>query len=228
LDVSTQYVLVALLVGLTCTGTDALVRTHPLALHKQIENTFVLWTVPALTVLLAALALPYAPHRSIWLGGVLLAGVLLGLTLTAEYHTIDPRDAKFGSAQLFLTAMIYVLALASFVLVYSAKSRSLLSATSLFIIAALLTLERLRTSGHALPTTAIYALVIGLVIGESVWALNYSRVPGLMGGLLLLLTFHVTTGLVYQHLTEGLSPRTWAEYGLVTLVGLGLTVYYFV
>ena len=54
------------------------------------------------------------------------------------------------------------------------------------------------------------------------WALNYSRVPGLIGGLLLLLTFHVMTGLAQQYLMGRLKRRVIVEYGLVTLVGLVL------
>ncbi len=227
LYVSGRYLVVALLVGLTGTGTDALVRAHPLARHKQLENTFILWTVPALTVLLAALALPHAPNRVVWIGGIVMTGILLSLTMTAEYHTIDLQDAKFGSSQVFLSVMIYTLALASFVLVYGAKSRSLLSATSLFIATALLTLERLRVTGHGLPATGAYALVTGLIVAESVWALNYSRVPGVVGGLLLLLSFYVMTGLAYQHLIGRLASRMVIEYGLVTLLGLGLLAYYF-
>jgi len=227
LYVSERYVFVALLVGLTCTGTDALVRTHPWAQRRPLENTFVMWTVPALTVLLAALALPFAPNRLIWVGGILLTGLLLGVTMTAEYHTIAPQDIHFASSQLILESMTYVLALTSFIVVYGAKSRSLLSATILFVIAALLTLERLRFTGHALSTTIIYGLVAGLVVGQSVWALNYSRVPGIMGGLLLLVVFYVTTGVAAQHLSERLTLRVVIEYGLVALVGTGLTISYF-
>lgn len=228
LYVSGRYVFVALLVGLTCTGTDALVRTHPLAQRKPLENTFVMWTVPALTILLAALALPFAPNRLIWLGGILLIGIILSLTMTAEYHTIDPKDTNFASSQFILESMTYILALASFIVVYGAKSRSLLSATILFVVTALLTLERLRVTGHTLSTTVVYGLVAGLVIGQCVWALNYSHIPGMMGGLLLLLLFHVIVGLASQHLSGRLTSRVVIEYGLVALVGLGLTVYYFI
>jgi len=226
IQISGQYLVIALVVGLTCTGTDALVRTHPLAQRKQLNNTFIMWTVSALTVLLAALALSYAPNRLVWVAGVALTGLLLSLTMTAEYHTIDPQDAKFGSSQVFLSVMIYALALALFVIVYGAKSRSLLSATTLFVASGLLTLERLRITGREPLITGIYALITGLIIGESVWALNYSRVPGLIGGLLLLLTFHVMTGLAQQHLMGRLKRRVIIEYGLVTLVGLVLLVYY--
>ena len=228
LHVSARYVFVALLVGLTCTGTDALVRTHPLAQHRPLENTFVMWTVPALTVLLAALALPFASNHLIWIGGILLTGLLLSLTMTAEYHTITPKDTNFAVSQFMLETMTYILALASFVIVYGIKSRSLLSATILFVVTALLTLERLRVTNHSLSTTAVYGLVSGLVIGQSVWALNYSRIPGMMGGLLLLLLFYVMVGLATQYLSRRLTSRVVIEYGLVALLGLGLTVYYFV
>lgn len=228
LYVSGQYVFVGLLLGLTCTGTDALVRSHPLAQRQPLENTFVMWTVPALTVLLAALAVPLAPSRLIWVGGILATGLVLGLIMTAEYHTIDPQDTRFASSQTVLEGMIYILALASFIIVYSAKSRSLLSATILFLVTSLLALARLRITGHSLSTTRVYALATGLVIGQAVWALNYSRMPGMMGGLFLLLLFHVMVGLSSQYLSGRLTSRLAIEYGLVALVGVGLTVYYFV
>ena len=71
IQISGRYVVIALVVGLTCTGTDALLRTHPLAQRRQLNNTFIMWTVSALTALLAALALPYAPNRLVWVGGVI-------------------------------------------------------------------------------------------------------------------------------------------------------------
>lgn len=226
LHISGRYVLVALIVGLACTGMDALIRTHPMAQRRQLRGTFSMWTVSAITVLLATLALPHAPSRIAWLVGVALVGVLLGLTMTAEFHTIDPKDVRFARSALFLTAMIYALALTMFVLVYSSKSRSLLSGTSLLIVAALLGLERLRVTGRDLATVEPFALVAGVVVGESVWALNYSRVPGIVGGILLLLSFHVVTGLAFQHLTDRLRWTIVLEYGAVALAGILLTVYF--
>lgn len=226
LHVSERYVFVALLVGLVCTGTDALLRTHPSAQRRPLENTFVMWTVPALTILLAALALPFAPSLLLWIGGILLTGLLIGMIMTAEYHTIDPRDSRFASSQFILQTMTYVLALTSFSVIYGAKSRSLLSATSLFVITALLTLERLRPTGHTLSTTSFYGLTTGLVIAQSVWALNYSRVPGIAGGSLLLIVFHVVSGLATQQLSGRLTSHALIEYGIVAAIGTGLTIHY--
>jgi len=147
--------------------------------------------------------------------------------LTAEYHTIDRADGRYDLSQAFLTGMIYALALASFVLVYGAKSRSLFSATILFFVTLLFSLERLRLAGHGVNASRAYALVNGALIGESVWALNYSRVPGVMVGIFLLITFHVVTGVAQQHLNGRLTSRVLLEYALVALLGVGLTVYYF-
>jgi hypothetical protein len=226
LHISGRYLLMALIVGLTCTGTDALIRTHPMAERRQLRGTFSMWTVSALLVLLATLALPQAPSRNIWVIGAVLVGVLLALTMSAEYHTIDPADPRFGASQVFLSILTYALALIMFTIVYGAKSRSLLSATTLWVVAALLSLERLRTTGQELAGVSPYALVTGMVIGESVWALNYSRVPGLVGGLLLLLSFHVITGLAYQHLIGELKTRVLVEYGLIVLAGLALILHF--
>jgi hypothetical protein len=226
LQISGRWVLVALIVGLTCTGTDSLIRTHPMAERRQLRGTFSMWTISALMVLLATLALPHAPNRALWVIGVVLVGVLLALSMIAEYHTIDPADPRFGVSQVFLNVLTYALALIMFVIVYGAKSRSLLSATTLLVVAALLSLERLRVTGHEISAISPYALVTGMVIGESVWALNYSRVPGLVGGLLLLLSFHVITGLAYQHLVSGVKTRVLVEYLAIVIVGLALVLHF--
>ncbi len=223
---SGRYVLVALVVGLTCTGTDSLIRTHPMAERRQLRGTFSMWTISALLVLLATLALLRAPNRGIWVFGVVLVGILLALSMVAEYHTIDPADPRFRTSQVFLNVLTYALALIMFVIVYGAKSRSLLSATTLLIVATLLSLELLRVTGLQMSAIIPYALVTGMIVGESVWALNYSRVPGLVGGLLLLLSFHVITGLAYQHLVSGLKTRVLVEYAAIVFVGLALVLHF--
>jgi hypothetical protein len=226
LQISGRYVLVALIVGLTCTGTDSLIRIHPMAERRQLRGTFSMWTISALMVLLATLALPHAPNRVLWVVGIALVGILLALSMIAEYHTIDPADPRFGVSQVFLNVLTYALALIMFVIVYGAKSRSLLSATTLLVVAALLSLERLRVTGYEISAISPYALVTGMVIGESVWALNYSRLPGLVGGLLLLLSFHVITGLAYQHLVSGVKTRVLVEYAIIVIVGLALVLHF--
>jgi hypothetical protein len=217
----TQTALMAiLLVGITCTGTDAIVRSHPTAQRIEARYSFVTWALPALTVLLAAVLLPRAPTLLYQLAGLVLTGLILVIVISAEYYTVDPADSHYLLARLSLNAWAYLLALVVFVLIYSAKARSLISATGVAIVSALLALEFLRSAGRGFGRTALYAAIAGLCTGEIIWAMNYWRISGVTGGLILLLGFYVATGLANQQLQGRLTRRVLIEYAAVALIGL--------
>lgn len=217
----TQTALIALLlVAITCAGTDAIVRAHPSTQRIEARYSFVTWTIPALTVLLATVLLPQAPTQLYQLIGLVLTGLILTLVISAEYYTVDPTDRHYLTARLSLNAWAYLIALLLFVLIYSAKARSLISATGVTVVSTLLAMEFLRSAGRGFGRTALYAAIAGLCTGEIIWAMNYWRISGITGGLILLLGFYVFTGLANQQLQSRLTRRVLVEYAVVSLVGL--------
>jgi hypothetical protein len=210
----------ALLVGITCTGTDSIVRSHPTARRIEARFSFVTWTLPALTALLAVILLPHAPTQLYQMAGYVLTGLILILVISAEYYTVDPADTHYAVARLSLNAWAYLLALIIFILIYSPKARSLISATGVTLVSTLLALEFLRSAGQGFRRTALYAVIAGLCTGEIIWAMNYWRISGVTGGLILLLGFYVFTGLANQQLQGRLKRRVLLEYAAVALIGL--------
>ena len=219
-NITQTALMAALLVGITCAGTDAIVRSYPSARRMEARFSFVTWTLPALTVLLAAALLPQLPTNLYRIAGYVLTGLILILVISAEYYTVDPSDRLYLAARLSLNAWAYLLALLIFVLIYSAKTRSLVSATGVTVVSTLLALEFLRSAGRGFGRTALYALIAGLSTGEIIWAMNYWRISGVTGGLILLLGFYVFTGLANQQLQGRLNRQVLVEYGLVSLIGL--------
>ena len=73
-------------------------------------------------------------------------------------------------------------------------------------------------------------MIIGLVMGEIVWALSYSKMNSpsinsgqrLTAGIFLLLTFYLVTGLARQGLLKLLNRRILIEFAVVALIGLAL------
>ena len=220
ISISQTVMMAALLIGITCSGTETIVRSHPAVRRIQAHYSFVTWTLPALTTLLVTVLLPQISGQVYRIAAYVIAGLLLILVISAEYYTLDPTDKRYVAARLSLNAWAYVLALGVFVLVYSAKARSLLSATGITVVSTLLALELLRGAGRSFGRTALYALIAGLCTGEIIWAMNYWRIGGLTGGLILLLGFYVVTGLANQQLQGKLTRRVLVEYGVVALVGL--------
>jgi hypothetical protein len=217
---SQTALMAALLVGITCAGTDAIVRSHPTARRIEARYSFVTWALPGLTTLLATVLLPLASTQLYRLVGFVATGLILILVISAEYHTVDPTDRRYFAARLSLNIWAYILALIIFVLIYSVKARSLLSATGVTLASTLLALEFLRSAGRGFGRTALYAAIAGLCTGEIIWAMNYWRISGTTGGLILLLGFYVFTGLANQQLQARLTRRVLIEYAAVALVGL--------
>ncbi len=224
---SQNWPVAALLASMACVGTDSIVRLHPLSRgRKKLPCTFVFWILPGLATLLATLLLPRAPNRIYTLGSLATTGILLPLIITAEYHTVDPAAPGYRAARLGLNVVAYLIALVLFVLVYGSRARSLLSATATLAGGGLLALDLLHGARQSLGRTSLYALIVGLVMGEIVWALNYSKVNSLTAGILLLLIFYLITGLSRQGLLGLLSRRILIEFALVALVGLVLLLKY--
>ena len=221
LELSRSWLMAPLLAGLACAGTDSILRSHPL----PQGSTFAFWILPGLTTLLATVLLPRAPAWPYWLGGLALTGLFLSLIIVAEYRTVDPADPRYNLARLGLNVAAYLIALVLFALIYRIKARALLSATATAAGSGLLALELLRDTRQSPRRTGLYALIVGLVMGEVIWALNYWRMRSLTAGMSLLLTFYVLTGLSQQAVLGRLSRRVLLEFGLVALVGAALLLW---
>lgn len=143
----------------------------------------------------------------------LLAPTLLA-GLIARYHLDDElgRVRRLArTAHVLLTHGVAFLALAT---IYINKVRSLLSASTVAVIACLLLIQIV--DGERFPTERrlIYGLVGGLILGEITWALNYWPLTGWTGGAVLLIAFYLVAGLLLAQVREGLRRRDLLEYGL--------------
>jgi hypothetical protein len=64
-----------------------------------------------------------------------------------------------------------------------------------------------------------------VLLGEATWALNYwPLLPGLTGGLLLLLSFYLAVGIAQQALQQRLNQRVLLEFAVFAMVALILIV----
>ncbi len=221
---SPRWLMAGLLSALAALGTDYVVRGHPNFDSRREHYSLTFWILPALVTLVSALLVPLlAPNRTIWLITLTFVGVILTLTLLAEHALLDPGGSGFVTAQLGLNFLAYVAALSLFTAVYAPKTRSLLSATAVTFLGALLALAILPVDRQNRVRAALYAAVIGLLIGECTWALNYWGINGLTGGALLMLIFYVLTSLSQQRLLIGRLSRTMLlEFVWVFGFGLGV------
>jgi len=221
---SPRWLMAGLLSALATVGTDHVIRGHPEFSQFREQYAFTFWILPALITLISALLIPLlALNRLLWLGALAVTGAALSLTLLAEYTLFNPQSPHRTAAQLALNFLAYALALVLFAAVYGAKARSLLSATFITLLATLLALAILPVSRRERLRGWLYAAIIGLLMGEFLWALNYWGISGLSGGTLLMLIFYVLTGLAQQRLLVGRLSRTMLiEFVWVFGFGLGV------
>lgn len=215
--VSGTWLIALMLAALTAAGVDSIARTHPRVHLGEARYIFILWILPSLIVLAATVLLSMTEVRVYGLIGVGLAGALLAAVVLAEYVTIDLRDRWYSAARLGINLAVYLAALVLFATIYSWKVRSLYSAPAIGGAAGLLALELLRGSEADLGRTWLYAAVVGLSIGEFVWALNYWNITGFIGGALLLIFFYALSGIVQQYLWGRLNRLVFFEFSVIVL-----------
>jgi hypothetical protein len=207
---------------LAAAGTESVISVHPrLRGRGGGRRTWATWALPMALTIIATLLLPAAKTRQLQVAGLLVTGALLALILFFLYATVEPGRSGFRRSRLVLDALAYGSALILFVFVYQTRTRSLLSGPLIAGTAVLLAVEILRTTTRRQGVVWSYGLIIGLVLGEVTWALNYWKLlPGLTGGLILLLIFYLFTGLAQQGVRGRLTRRVVIEFAVFTLLAL--------
>ncbi len=224
ISISGYWMIVSVLAVLASTGTDMLIRSHPRLSKSQAHTTLVAWILPGLTVLAAGRILMGLPNWPLWCAGLCATGIVSGAVATAEYALIGVSQPAGARARLFLNIVAYVLALVLYAAVYYTRARSLITATVTLGITFLIALDLLWVARAGLKRTALFAGIIGLILAECSWGLNYWQISLGTASLLLLLTFYTTSGLAAQYLMGKLTRHVLIEYGVVAAVGGGMLI----
>jgi intracellular septation protein A len=215
-----QWLLAVLLAGITMAGTNTVIRAHPRLRTHRLSYLASFWMLPGLLVVLATQTLALAATPLYWGIGLAGIGLLLWFTIFAEYYCIT--QARW--AYLWRQVIGYALALTLFLVIYYTRSRGALSATAVLLVSGMISLSLLRQAPDSMSKTWLFSVVIGVIMGQITWALNYWRASTLSVGLLLLLLFYILTGLAQHYLLHKLSRRSLWEFGTVTIIAL-LVIY---
>ncbi len=223
-NVTGAGLLVALMVGLVCSGTNFVIHDHPGVARHPERPAYVSWILPGALAGLSAYLLALAPTIQLWTVGLAVAGAAISLAIAAEYGAVAPESQGYALARLALNVLAYVLAFAFLTLIYQSRARSLISATAVTLIAGVIALDLLSGADVPFRRAVLYSVVVGLVTGESTWALNYWRIAAWAGGLLLLLVFYGLSNIAHQHLLGRLTRATVVEFAVVIVVVLIIVV----
>ena len=220
IHVTGTWLLTTLMIGLVCTGTNMILHDHPHLEESPGRPIYVSWILPGVMAGLSAYLLASTPTWPLWVGMLILVGVGLSLAISAEYTAIFPNAHGYPLARLALNVLAYLLAFALFTIIYHSRTRSLVTATLTLLAATLLALDLLSVADVRFRRVLLFAGIVGLITGESTWALNYWQVSAWTGGLFLLLIFYVVTNVAHQYLLERLSRSVLAEFAAVAVIVL--------
>lgn len=211
--------LLAALVGL---GTDAILRGHPASRVAGPTDTAVYLALPILATLAAGISLEHA------VGGywaVPVAAVVtppFALLLYALYLSLEPSAPAYQTARLGVNAAAYVVAFAFYALTYEFDRGVVVAAFVVGLTSALLAVEILREGDDDIYRLSLYSGLVGLVMAQARWALNFTPLDDLLAAAFLLTAFYLATGPLQHHLAQRLSGRTAAEFATTALVALAI------
>lgn len=233
--VGVYWLLSAGLVVTASVGADVITRSYPGI--QQSERLWArigslrfrtaprYWILPALSVLGFELFFRMTSSGLVLYVSAAFAAIVFGGIMVAQYHSLNQADPYYRLAMFGLNLAIYLVGFISFTAIYVNKVRSVVSATLVLAIAALLMFELLHGTQQPVKRVAIYSVVCGLVLGQVTWALNYWPATAMAGGLFLLAVFHGLGGMVSSYLKGDLRLRSAAEFGMVSVLGLCLATY---
>jgi hypothetical protein len=220
LTLSTDSLLLVLMPVLTCAGADWVLRDHPDVRAGEIPYLFPFWIAPGFAALTISWLLTRINTWPLWVAVLLLGVIAIATLVSAEYVGLSPYARGYAVARLALTGVSYAIAFALFTLIYSARERSVISATLTTLVAFGLALDLMAPHIVGLRTAATFSLVVGLLVGESIWALNYWLLSNWSAGVLMLAVLYVMIGLAQQYFQDRLTRSVLIEFGVVAAVAV--------
>jgi hypothetical protein len=216
----TQNWLLLLLSGLAALGADHIVRDHPKARFKRLDDTALFLFVPVLATLAGGLFLEEVAGGYWTLGAGLLSAVPFWLILWAEYESVNRKSPNFQLSRLVLNVATYVIAFLFFATIYDFSLNLVTAAFAAGIVSVLLAIEVLREEAMDTTRTILYALAIGVLLAEAAWATHFLPLEGMPAAVFLLLALYLMTGMMHNYLASRLNVRTGAEFVAVAVAGI--------
>ena len=222
IDLSATTLAPLLIGSLGLTAAESLVRSHPLARRGQLGRSAVYWIVPGSISLALASWLILVEDLGVWTVGIIASSILIPLALAAEYRSIGPSDQNRIVLIWGQRLLVYLAALLLFTRIFDWRARTILSGTAVLLVAALLSARLYWANGANRGDSILYGLVVGFLLGQLTWVLNYWPLSSLQGGVILLIAFYLVFGLTEQFLGGRLNRQAALEHVGLSLAGLVL------
>lgn len=208
--------------GLTATGMDWLLRSHPsLRDTRTIEH----WVLPTLATFILGIPLTILPPGSAWWLGFGIGGLLLVLVFLAEYIVVEPSAPNYAIASAGLTALSFAVYLILTTALRYSGVRLFLLAPALFIAAGLVSLRTLHLRVSQ-KWEYNWAMGIALVCTQIGAGLHYWPISPVQFGLALLGPLYALSTLT-GNLLEGIPlRRALVEPSITLALSWGVALFF--
>jgi hypothetical protein len=220
LPVNLNTVIILLAAGLTATGMDWLLQTHP-SLEKGETREH--WLLPTLTVLVIGITLYTLPNTYIWWLGFGLGAMLFLVVELSEFVVVDPGDTRYPAATAVLTALAFVIFLILAVALKVANARLIFLTPALFLAGGLTALRSMHLRLNERWEFA-WAVGIGLVVTQLGSALHYLPLTPIRFGLALLAPLYALTVLGINLVNGNPFRRAVLEPAVMLILFWGLAI----
>jgi hypothetical protein len=213
-QINVQTIVSFLVAGLAASGTDWLLREHPMSEDRRMIQH---WLLPALTAWVIGVPLIQGDFGIYWWLGIFLGGGAIILVLMAEFSVVDTNDANYRKASIGLAIVAYALLFLLATILSANQLRLYLLVPTLTIVTALISLRilNLRLRGQwAFVATGI----ITLIVIEIAAAIHYLPLSPVAYGLSVMGTAYSLTSL-FGNLGEDKPVKgAFVEAGVVLLI----------
>ncbi|MBT3389311.1 MAG: hypothetical protein HN413_02785 [Chloroflexi bacterium] len=221
ISININSIIALIVIGLSATGVDWLLRGHPALDEKSTYQHWLLPTLTAWAIGSALLQQPFGPPW--WIGFGVGSGILI-LVVIAEYILVDPQDIRRAPASIALTAVAFALYLVLAIMVRIRAERLFLTVPAITLAAGLVSLRVLLFQFDF--KTALKPAIISLIIsGQITAALYYFPLPPINFSLIIV-------SIAYMLITTSaniIEKKSWRrillEAALVFIITWGISVW---
>ena len=207
--------------GLTATGMDWLLQTHP---SLNGRPTYQWWLLPTLTTFVIGVPLSSLSGGASWWLGFALAGAFIFCVFVAEYIVVDSGAPYYAISMAGLTAISYALFFLLAVALRYNSVRLYILAPALFLAAFLASLRilHLRLSGR---WEYAWSAGIAFVCVQIASGLHYWPLSPIQFGLLLIGSLYGLTNLAINLGEDQPARRAVLEPAIILGVCWGLAIF---
>ncbi len=215
IGVSRELLVGILAAAISWAGAQSLYVLHPD--YQRGARIYTHCILPAMTAVAATVFWQRQTGVSVE-GRLVVAasiGVLLSLVMLGQYAALTGEAGSAIRLRTVLSVLSMATALYLWTVLYGTRVRSLLATPGASLIAVFLAADLLQYEAAGEWRTLRAALVIGLVVGECAWALNFGRLSPSEAGFFLLMVSYVSVGLTRRHFQGALTWRAVGEHGIM-------------